>query len=180
MLVETAALQMDTDALQSHHSAKAFVENLITQFNSGKWVRHIDDLCPAVTGRSSYLNEAGNPEQIEVCPLDPQHRISAEDWVQLMRMTQTFEWVGDGILATLTVGYSDDIRGITYSIDLEFNDFEIKKRRTASNVARDLAHGDEQGWNSTMGERNSLSALRSRIKILEENARKRGDSVLPR
>lgn len=181
LLVETAALQLDTDALQSHQAAKTYVQNLIEQFHSGKWTRHIDDLCPAVTGRSSYLNEAGNPEQIETCPLDPDHRISDEDWVRLMRMTQTFEWLGDGILAKLTVGYSDDdIRGITYSIDLEFNNFEIMKRRRASNLARDLAHGDAQGWNSTVSERNSISALRSRINVLEENARKRGDTVLPR
>lgn len=180
LLVETAALQLDTDALQSHQAAKTYVQNLIEQFHSGKWTRHIDDLCPAVTGRSSYLNEAGNPEQIETCPLDPEHRISDEDWVQLMRMTQTFEWLGDGILAKLTVGYSDDIRGITYSIDLEFNNFEIMRRRRASNLARDLAHGDAQGWNSTVSERNSISALRSRIQTLEENARKRGDTVLPR
>lgn len=178
--VETVALQFDTDALGSHEAAKIYVEDLISQFHRGKWGRHIDELCPAVTGRSSFLNEAGEAEQIEACPIDPRHRLSMEDWLQLMRMTQKYEWLGDGILATLAVGFSDDIRGITYSIDLEFNDLETKKRRTRSNLARDLAEGDAKGWNSTMKERNNIVALKAKIKILEENARKRGDAVLPR
>lgn len=178
--VETVALQFDTDALGSHEAAKAFVEALISHFHRGKWSRHIDELCPAVTGRSSFLNEAGEAEQIEACAIDPRHRLSAEDWVRVMGMTQKYVWLGDGILATLAVGFSNDIRGMTYSIDLEFNDVAIKRRRTASNLAHNLAEGDAKGWNSTMTERDNISALKAKIKILEENAMKRGDTVLPR
>ena len=30
-----------------------------------------------------------------------------------MRLTQYYQWTGDGVLATLTIRYSDDVRGIT-------------------------------------------------------------------
>lgn len=180
LLVETAALQFDTDSLKSHQLAKTFVENLIVQFKNGSWARYIDDLCPAVTGRSSYLNEAGQPEQIDACSLDPQYQISNDDWAKLMETTQTYQWLGKGVLATLTVGSRNQTNGLTYSIDLEFNDFEIKKRRSATSLALDLAHGDAQGWNSSENEKKNIASLKSRITLLEENARRRGDTVLPR
>jgi hypothetical protein len=180
LAVHTASLQFSKDAGRSHDAAKAFVEDLISQFQKGKWKRHIDELCPAVTGRSSFLNEAGEPEQIENCPLDPQYRLSHGDWIKMMRNTQNYEWTGDGVLATLNVRYSDDIRGITYSINLEFNDFSYKKRLEKANQKRDFAAGDAKGLNSTMTEKNNRRALKSRIEILEENAKRRGDMVIQR
>jgi hypothetical protein len=141
---------------------------------------HVHELCPAVTGRSSFLNETGEVEQIEACPLDPQHRLSTEDWIRLMRMTQDYEWIGDGVLATLTVGYSEDTRGITYSVELEFNHFELKNRRDKANRASKLAAGDANGRNSAEKAMKRMQALKTRIKILEENARVRGDTVINR
>jgi hypothetical protein len=180
LAVQTARLQFSSAMAKSHDSAQAFVENMITQFEKGKWKRHIDELCPAVTGRSTFLNEAGEPGQIAGCPLDPQHRLSKGDWIRLMRLTQDYEWIGDGVLATLTVGFSDDVRGITYDMTLEFDDLAIKNRGDQSNLDRMLAEGDKNGWNSTANEKKDIAALKARIKTLEDNARKRGDMVIPR
>lgn len=153
LAVQTATLQFSTDSVKSHESAQAFVENVILQFQNGKWRRHISRDCPAVTGRSAFLNESGEPEQIENCALDPNYRLSAGDWAKLMRTTQNYEWLGDGVLATLAIRYSDDSRGITYSVDLDFHDWALKQRRDEANLARDLAEGDAQGWNSTANEK---------------------------
>jgi hypothetical protein len=180
LAVQTARLQFSSAMAKSHDSAQAFVENMITQFEKGKWKRHIDELCPAVTGRSTFLNEAGEPGQIAGCPLDPQHRLSKGDWIRLMRLTQDYEWIGDGVLATLTVGFSDDVREITYDMTLEFDDLAIKNRGDQSNLDRMLAEGDKNGWNSTANEKKDIAALKARIKTLEDNARKRGDMVIPR
>lgn len=180
LAVEGASLQFNTKSLISHESAKKLVGDLISQFQKGKWTRHIDEICPAVTGRSSYLNEAGEPEQIGACALDPQHQLSHEDWLTMMKMTQNYNWMGDGILATLTVGFTDDVRGITYRIHLDFNDFAIKKRRADVDLARSLAEGDAQGRNMTAKFNAKRQARMSRIRVLEDNARQRGDKVVPR
>jgi hypothetical protein len=180
LAVQAARLQFSSETAKSHESAQAFVENIIAQFERGKWKRHIHELCPAVTGRSTFLNEAGEPKQINGCPLDPKHRLSKEDWIQLMRLTQYYEWIGDGVLAKLTVRFSDDVRGITYAMDLDFDDLAIKKRVDQANLNRRLAEGDKNGWNSTENEKKDIAAFKARIKILEENARKRGDMVIPR
>jgi hypothetical protein len=180
LAVQTARLRFSSATAKSHESAQAFVEGMIAQFEKGKWKRHIDELCPAVTGRSTFLNEAGEPGQIGGCPLDPQHRLSREDWIRLMRLTQDYEWIGDGVLATLTVGFSDDVSGTTYAITLEFDDLAIKNRRDQANLARTLTEGDKNGRNSTVKEKNNIAALKERIKTLEDNARKRGDTVIPR
>lgn len=103
-----------------------------------------------------------------------------EDWLPLMGMTQRYQWVGEGVLASLDVGYSDDIRGITYNINLEFENLAIKERRNAENVARELAEGDRLGWNSTENERKDTLTRKALVKVLEENATKRGDKVIQR
>lgn len=180
LAVEAVALQLSTDEIASHEAARTFVHGLLSQFHKGRWQRYISELCPAVTGRSSFLNEASEPEQIGNCPIDSQYHLSTEDWVRMMRTTQNYKWIGEGVLATLTVGYSDDIRGITYAIQLEFEDFLIKKRREEENLSRDLAEGDDKGWKSTLNHRSSLLARKARITILEENAVKRGDKIVPR
>lgn len=180
LAVQTAALQFSKDAAKSHGAAQPFVGDLIAQFQKGKWKRHIDELCPAVSGRSAFLNAADRPERTGFCPLDPQYTLTPEDWILLMGKTQNYQWTGDGVLATLTIGYSDDIRGITYSIDLEFEDLETVIRRETGNLLRDLAEGDAQGWNSTVKHSEEIRERKALLKILEENARKRGDTVLPR
>lgn len=180
LAVQTAALQFSKDAAKSHEEAQTFVGDLIAQFQKGKWKRHIDGLCPAVTGRSAFLNATDKPERIGFCPLDPQYRLTTEDWILLMGKTQNYQWTGDGVLATLTIGYSDDIRGITYSIDLEFEDSETAIRRETRNLLRDLAEGDAQGWNSTFKHSEEILERKALLKILEENAQRRGDRIISR
>ena len=97
-----------------------------------------------------------------------------------MANTQTYQWVGDGVLATLTIRRSDDIRGITYSMDLEFEDFGVEARRLEESTARDLAEGDAKGWGSTAQHQKDIAAERARVILLEQNALKRGDRVIPR
>lgn len=180
LAVEAISLMFDTDQYKAHASAKKFVEDLISQFQKGKWTRHLDDWCPAVTGRSSYLNEAGELDTSLGCPLDPAYRLSTDDWIQMMYMGKSYEWMGDGVLATLDVRYSDDIRGITYSIDLSFDHFAAKRRVEEANRLRNLAEGDANGWKSTENEAKAIAASKIKVRILEENARKRGDVVISR
>lgn len=180
LAVQTAALQFSKDAAKSHEAAQTFVADLIAQFRKGKWKRHIDELCPAVTGRSAFLNTAGKPERTGFCPLDPQYTLTSEDWIVLMGKTQNYQWTGDGVLATLTIGYSDDIRGITYSIDLEFEDLETVNLREKRNLLRELAEGDAQGWNSTAIHSEEILERKALLKVLEENAQRRGDRIIPR
>jgi hypothetical protein len=72
------------------------------------------------------------------------------------------------------------VRGITYAMDLDFDDLAIKNRVDQANLDRTLAEGDKNGWNSTVDEKNNIAALKARLKTLEDNARKRGDMVIPR
>lgn len=180
LAVETASLQFSTDMLKSHGSAKAFVENQIGQFERGQWKRFIHELCPAVTGRSSLLDETGSLSPTLSCPLDPHYRLSMEDWISMIGRTQDYQWLGDDVLATLTVGFSNDIRGLTYSIRLEFQDFSIKNRRDSERTLHVLAEGDAAGRNSTAKRAKELVEARIRIKKLEEKAIERGDTVVPR
>jgi hypothetical protein len=178
--VETASLQYDTDAISSHEAAKAFVENLISQFQGGQWKRYVRDLCPAVTGRSAFLNEEGERERIGFCPLDPAYRLTSDEWIAMMGDTQNYQWLGDGILASLTISYSNDSRGITYSIQLELDDFAIKTKREDAQQMKDLEEGDAAGWKSTEDYKKGILARQLRVKSWEEAARKRGDTVLSR
>jgi len=180
LAVEAVSLHFDMNAYKSHAAAKTFVEDLISQFQKGRWQRHLDDSCPAVTGRSSYLNETNEPDLSGMCPLDPSYRLSVEDWLLMMSMRKSYEWIGDGVLATLDVRYSDDIRGITYSVSLSFDDFAAKTRVEEANRLRDLAEGDANGWKSTENEKKGKAARKLKVTLLEENARKRGDTVIPR
>jgi len=127
---------------------------------------------------SSYLDDKGNVKGR--CPLDPEFHIPMEDWLKLMPMTQRYEWMGDGVLAALIVRCADDSRGLTYTIDLEFQDFAIHSRRNAADEARGLAEGDKKGWGSSEEHKKWIEKNRADVKILEENAARRGDRLLPR
>lgn len=180
LAVETASLQFAMDELRSHESAKAYIENLLAQFEKGKWRRFIHDLCPAVTGRSSFLNEIGDLNEKLSCPIDPHYHLSMDDWIKLIRMTQSYEWLGEDTLATLTVSFREDADGPAYSARLEFQDFEIKNRRDLERTSQDLAEGDANGRNSTVRAAKELAEARLRIKKLEEMAVERGDALVPR
>lgn len=180
LAVEAASLQFNADTINSHESANAFVELLTTQFNGGKWKQFVPELCPAVTGRSSFLDEEEQVDQIWNCPLDPKYQIAMDDWVKLMVMTQNFQWIGDGVLATLTVGFSNGSRGITYLIRLEFEDLSTKARRENKSEREELEKGDSEGRNSSAKHIAEVMKAKARIARLEENAIRRGDPLLSR
>ena len=177
MAVENIILQYDYSA-SSHQTGKAFVEDIVKQFNRGKWRRHIRDNCPATSGRSAYLDENGIIRG--TCPLDPAYVPPIEDWLQLMRLGKEYEWLGSGVLAKLSVQYDEDTRGLTYSINLEFQDFAIDNRRNDAAQARELIEGDQKGWNSTKNYKDGIAKRQAVVKLMEENAVKRGDHLVPR
>ena len=179
-LVQTAALQASTRAITSHAAARAFVEGVIKQFQNGRWERYVENLCPAVTGRSSILDEAGRVAQTDACPLDLGYKLTDDEWKQLMQSTQSYQWIGDGVLAKFSVSYNDFGRGIDYSIDLDFDAFEQKKQRDEAENRRRLAEGDAKGWRSTEKHLRYIATAKERLVILEENAVKRGDKVVVR
>ena len=178
--VETATFMISKRATATHESAQAYVESVIEQFQRGKWKRQLDPLCPAVTGRSSYLNEHGQIDQLAACPLDPGYKISAEDWRVLMHNPQNYEWIGDGILARLSIGYMEGSLGLQYMIDLDFDILEVKRARDEKNLARELQEGDANGWDSTAKMKKDVEALKKRVKMWEESTRQRGDAVIAR
>ncbi|MGJ9419480.1 hypothetical protein ACHAC9_17225 [Massilia sp. CMS3.1] len=126
--IQSASLRASTRTIKSHFAAKEFVEELKLQFKKGRWQRYIDELCSALTGRSTFLNEIGKIEQLEACALDPDYKLSDKEWKFLMQSTQNYEWIGDGVLAKLTVGFNDFVRGLEYPVDFDFDDFLLKLR----------------------------------------------------
>jgi len=98
--VERVELSFYPAAVKTHQEAQALVSSIITQFNQGKWRRHIDKTCPAITGRSVYLDKDGKIDGS--CSLDPDYKMSMQDWLTLMPMTQRYDWLGEEVLASLT------------------------------------------------------------------------------
>ena len=180
MAVQALMLQFSTDSVKSHEDGKKFMMQIANKFRNGKWKRYIRADCPSVTGRSAYLNEAGQLAVFGACPLDPNYTIPLDDWVKLTDQTQTFQWMGNGTLATLSVRYSDDTRGITYSVDLDFENFAIKQKVEQDNLDRELAVGDKKGWNSTASYKKQIQENKVKIKMLEASAMHRGDHLLSR
>lgn len=163
--------------IKTHEAGQAFVEKLIAQFQKGKWQRYIRESCPAVSGRSSLLDEAGNLNVGKGCAFDPSYKLTPEEWRAMMGETQRYEWVGDGVVAKLEVDYSSNI---TYKIFLEFEDLATMVKSDQENQARDLKEGDAKGWGSTAKYMQGKKETEARNKILEANAIKRGDTVVPR
>jgi len=178
LALERVEFMYSPRAGKSHQQARALVDDLIRQFTKGQWKRRIRDTCPAVAGRSSYLNEHGKVDGS--CPLDPAFQIPMQDWLPLMAMTQRYEWLGDGVIAELIIHYREDTDGVTYSIDVEFQDFAIENRRYAAQEASELAEGDKKGWNSTANHKKDLAKALLEVKRLEDNAVKRGDVLVSR
>jgi hypothetical protein len=175
LVVELLRFQLSRHAATSHEGARALVEELNTQFRKGGWKRSIPDTCPAVSGRSTYLDEAG--EIGGWCPLDPDYQIPGKDWLELMPMTKYFEWNGDGVVARLEVGFSEWGNGIHYAIDLEFRDMKIEEKRNTAMVASELKEGDEKGWKSTENRAKALAENALANKRLEKMALARGDQL---
>lgn len=177
MAVETIQLQYNYKT-STHDEARVFIDRILVQFKQGKWKRYIDVTCPATSGRSAYLDETGKLSGI--CSLDPGYRPSMEDWLELMRDGREYEWLGDGIKAKLDVKFDEDSRGLTYNIGMEFQDFSIGQRKINAKLARDLMEGDKKGWKSTEDYKKSMAESKIKVRLLEDNAVRRGDLLVPR
>ncbi|MDP9994672.1 hypothetical protein J2W28_005155 [Variovorax boronicumulans] len=177
-IVDHVVLQLDS-GFKTHEEAQAFVEQTIAQFQNGKWQRYYNpEWDTLLTGRSSFLNEAGGIESAPMT-IDPAYKILPAEWHALIKKTPTWRWVGDGVLASLGVSeLGNSERGLDYRMSLEFDLLDVKLRRNKENEARELAQGDAKGWNSTAKRAEEKKASAALNKRLEANAVKRGDSVV--
>ena len=178
-LVFSATLQMNT--IKSHDTAQAFVEQLLGQFAKGKWKRYITDSCPAVTGRSSWLDEAGQLKKGGVICPDPAYKLTREEWLVVMNMGKFYSWIGDGVIAQLQVGYGEDPPiGVNYQMFLEFELEDVQKKRNAQADADHIKEGEAKGWNTAAKAAKGKIETEAMNKLLEANAIKRGDQVVAR
>ena len=178
-LVFSATLQMNT--IKSHDTAQAFVEQLLGQFAKGKWKRYITDSCPAVTGRSSWLNAAGTLNlEGAVCP-DSTYKLTRDDWLTVMRDSQRYRWIGDGVIAALSINFGDNpATGVAYQMFLEFELEDVQKKRNAQADADHIKEGEAKGWNTAAKAAKGKIETEAMNKLLEANAIKRGDQVVAR
>jgi len=182
--VQTVHLQLD-NKIKTHEEAQAFVEQTLAQFQKGKWQRYYDPgWNTLLTGRSSLLNEKGEIAS-SLLTIDPAYKIPVADWPLIAKKGATWRWIGDGVLADLTISNlggdgesSSDTRAIDYRMNLEFDLLDIKLKVDAENEARELKQGDAKGWNSTAKLEASKKERAALNKLLEANAVKRGDSVV--
>ena len=168
--------------LTSHVAAQAFVEQTIAQFAKGKWQRYHDPVWDVLlTGRSSMLDVAGQIATT-VMTIDPAYKVPTADWPVLAKSGPIWRWVGDGVLASLTVGFSERETSTVpqYSMDLEFELLDIYTKRLAENGDQKRKEGDAKGWNSTAKYEAGKKERAELNKRLIANAIKRGDQVVPR
>jgi len=174
--------------ITSHEAAHAFAEQMIAQFQKGKWKRHIPESCPAVTGRSSLLDETG--KWTGNCPADPDYKLSLQEWLELLQdqNPQKFpkwEWLGDGIFVRFYMWvstypeYPGDTRP-SYRFSLDFQIDTVRKETDAELEAHDIKEGEIHGWPVAARIAAGKIETAKRIKLLEENAVKRGDRVVDR
>ena len=178
-IVEATTLQINT--FKSHDTAQAFVEQLLGQFAKGKWKRYIWDSCPAVTGRSALLDATGKLDVGTVCSLDPSYKLKRDEWLAMMSVGKFYRWVGDGVIAELQVGYGDNpATGVMYQMFLGFELEDVQKKRNAQADADHIKEGEAKGWNTAAKAVAGKKETDAMNKLLEANAIKRGDQVVPR
>lgn len=178
MSVNKAHLQLDIDEMNDE-AAQAFTEQTIAQFQKGKWKRYADPEWEVLlTGRSSYLNEVGDIDRDATGAPDPSYKLPKDDWLKAASSVH-YRWVGDGVVAELSVNNSPGVDGKpAYRMTLEFESLPVKLKRDAENLSRDLKDGDAKGWNSTAKHEASKKARAAEMMQLIANAVKRGDSVV--
>jgi len=103
-----------------------------------------------------------------------------QDWLTLMPMAQRYDWLGEHVLASLIVRFSDDSRGLRYRISPEFQNITIQKKQSADLEAKELIDGEKKGWNSTAKYIEEMKKNKMDVKVLEENAPARGDKLVSR
>ncbi len=177
--VESVDLQLDKK-FETDAQAQAFVEQTIAQFRKGRWQRYYNPTWDALlSGRSSFLDQKGDVTS-PAMTIDPGYKIEPADWVTLVTGGATWRWVGDGVLAQLTV---DADRGIgnaapTYRASLTFDLLDVKLKQDADNGAAERKKYDAMGKNSTADYEKSKIDRLAVLKVIEANALKRGDQVL--
>ena len=180
-IADSASISLDSN-LTSHVAAQAFVEQTIAQFAKGKWQRYHDPVWDVLlTGRSSMLDVAGQIATT-VMTIDPAYKVPTADWPVLAKSGPIWRWVGDGVLASLTVGFAERETSTVpqYSMDLEFELLDIYTKRLAENGDQKRKEGDAKGWNSTAKYEAGKKERAELNKRLIANAIKRGDQVVPR
>ena len=180
LAVTGISLMFRPDQMKTHAAGQAFIESIIAKFADKKWRRRIPPFCPAVTGKSTLLDSNGAVGVMVACPLDPAYKVAPADWQTLALSALSYQWIGDGILATLEVRATDDTRGITYNVGLEYENYLFKSKRDEKNLADKNAKGDKQGWNSTAKYKAGIDELTAKVKVLEANAVARGDQLVSR
>ena len=178
-VVETASLQLDK-AFASDAQAQRFVEQTIAQFRKGRWQRYADPAWDTLlTGRSSLL-DAGGEIEAEAMTIDPDYTIAPQDWVRLVDGGATWRWVGDGVLARLSVNADRGIGGAppTYRIDLDFDLLEVKLQQDQDNAIAQRRKYDAMGKHATADYEKSRTDRLAQLKRLEANAIQRGDRLL--
>lgn len=178
LAVTDLVLQYSADHIKDHRSGQAFIESINAKFRVKRWTRHIPEYCPKVTGRSNFIAIDGGIKIFEACPLDPEYHLSPEEWRTLAVEGLSYEWIGEGVIATLLVRAPEDSRGITYDGSLEYTDQNIQVKRDAKNLAEKLVDSDKQGWNSTEEYKAGIIRVQEKVKVLEANAIKRGDCLV--
>ena len=174
---EKIRLTLDSSGMQDAQ-AQAFVEATIAQFQKGKWQRYADpDYEVMLTGRSSILDEQGNLASV-FAAIDPNYKLSPDDWTLVARRSSIWRWVGDGVIAQLSVHNSVGEDGKdSYDMDLEFELLDVKLKRLADGLVQDLKDGDAKGWNSTAEHKATKIKVQALNQRLIANAIKRGDGL---
>ena len=180
LAVDHVTLQFETASIKDHVAGQQFVARLISQMQGSNWMRYVSDRCPAVTGRSSLMDKDGLLKPLPGCALDPTYQIPARDWLQVIESGPIFQWRAANVLASLEISSRENSGEITYTIFMQFDDFEIKRKHEASNLLRDLSEGDKNGWKSTEKNNQNRRKRADLIKDLESNALLRGDSIVQR
>jgi hypothetical protein len=180
-IADSASISLDSN-LTSHAAAQAFVEQTVAQFAKGKWQRYHDPVWDVLlTGRSSMLDEAGHIATT-VMTIDPAYKVPPVDWPALAKSGPIWRWVGDGVLASLTIGFTERETSAApqYSMDLEFELLDVYTKQLAENGDQKRKEGDAKGWNSTAKHEAAKKERAELNKRLIANAIKRGDQVVSR
>jgi hypothetical protein len=178
LITETIDMSLSTRDM-TDAQAQAFAEATIAQFQKGKWKRYPDpELGLLLTGRSSYVDATGALDVDASGAPDPAYKLTPQEWKTLSNSLH-FYWEGDGVVAHYSInrGATPDTKP-DYRMGLAFELLDVKLKRDAENLQRDLKAGDAKGWGSTAEHEANKKKNAQRVKQLIANAIKRGDSVV--
>ena len=148
-----------------------------------QWAYYITEGCPAVTGRSSLVDEKGELDLQMVCP-DPAYKLTLQEWVTMLEKGSGlyYRWYGPDLLAELEITQQgvDELGRPSYSVFLEFAMKSVKEKLLAEREAEDIRRGEAEGWGTAAEYQKNRARVRELNRILEANALRRGDSLVAR